>query len=141
MVETLRAIENGSVQLHEQHPPAGETLKEAPKLNPEFCSFNKSLSCTQAHNLIRGLSPYPGVHARLIDGDEIRELKIFKSTLASRKAQNLSAGSVLIEENNIYICMKDGFLQILELQPAGKRKMQAAEFVNGLRNRQNLILE
>ncbi|MEZ5173725.1 MAG: methionyl-tRNA formyltransferase [Bacteroidia bacterium] len=141
MAETLHAIENGSAVLQEQHPPAGETLKEAPKLNPAFCSFSNALGCKQAHNLIRGLSPYPGVHARLRDENEVKELKLYRSALTSRGAENLPDGTLLIEATHIYICMHDGLLEILELQPAGKRRMQAAEFINGLRNRENLVLE
>jgi len=141
LVQTLSAIEKNTIALKHQHPPAGEILKEAPKLSPAFCKFNNKAGCLQAHNLIRGLSPYPGVHASLNDENEIREIKLYRSALTSCEAKNLNPGALIIEGNRIYICMCDGLLEILELQPAGKRKMNVPEFINGLRNRQNLILE
>jgi methionyl-tRNA formyltransferase len=141
LADTLKAIENNTVKLIEQQAPAGEALKEAPKLTPAFCSFSNSLTCRQAHNLIRGLSPYPGVHAKLLDGNEIREIKLYLSALSSYYIPNLQPGELSVEGNQLYICMNDGFLEIIELQPAGKRKMQAHEFISGLRNRKNLILE
>jgi methionyl-tRNA formyltransferase len=81
------------------------------------------------------------VHASLHDENEIREIKLYRSAWTSREAENHKPGALIIEGNHLYICMSDGFLEILELQPAGKRKMMAPEFINGLRNRQNLILE
>lgn len=131
MSETLKRLSEGSLELKEQSDYDQKKLKSAPKLNPEFCSFDNSMTCQQTHNFIRGLSPFPGVKANLIEGGEIKPIKIYKSQISSVSFEAHKQGDLVIQNGHLYICMSDGFLEILELQPAGKRRMTAKDYMNG----------
>ena len=142
MVETLKQLQKGELRLISQDTSNDAEFKEAPKLNPDFCSFNKNMNCLQLHNFIRGLSPFPGVNATLNENGELKKIKLYLSALSPEAApSDKKTGAILIEKNRLYICMNDGILEILELQPAGKRRMKASEFINGLHSTANMSLE
>ena len=131
MSATLKQLSSGSLELKEQNEYGQKELKSAPKLTPEFCSFDNSMTCQQAHNFIRGLSPFPGVKANLLEGGEIKPIKLYKSQTSSESFDAHKQGDLVIQNGHLYICMSDGFLEILELQPSGKRRMTAKDYING----------
>ncbi|MEX1188745.1 MAG: methionyl-tRNA formyltransferase [Bacteroidia bacterium] len=141
MSETLKLLENDTLELKPQASPTSGKLKEAPKLSPEFCRFNKNMFSLELHNFIRGLSPYPGVNATLNEGVEQKQIKLYCSALTNREKGASHKGDLIIEKDHIYICMQDGLVEILELQPAGKRRMLAKEYLNGLKSSADMTLE
>lgn len=142
LCETLRRIEEGTITLREQSDYTGKKLKEAPKLNPAFCQIHFNQPASTVHNHIRGLSPFPGAWSNLVSGDEKTTFKIFKTLLANDVLNVESPGTVVIlEDTHIYVCCNNGWIEILELQLAGKRRMSAREFLIGFRNRENMRLE
>lgn len=110
-------------------------LKMAPKIFKETCQINWHQPAKQVYDFIRGLSPVPGAWTTLVasDGKET-VLKIYKSSKTSRKSDALS-GQIIIEGKCFYVACQDGeWLQLEELQLAGKKRMPAKDFLNGYSN-------
>lgn len=132
VVKTIRAISFGNLSLREQ-PNSENTLKGAPRLFREHCLIKWDRSATDVHNHIRGLSPYPGAFSVInIDGSE-KEIKILRSEITG-DVSDVNAGDVrVINNRRFFVACSDNFVEILQLQPSGKKAMKAEEFIRGLR--------
>ncbi len=101
----------------------------APKLSRESTAIAWSDPARQICDKIRGMYPWPGCRFRLIDQTE-RE--VARLTLVRVRA--LSQGRVgfagLIDQNG-HIGAADHPIEVVELQPEGKRPMSLKEFRNG----------
>ena len=135
VVETLQKIENDDVQtVTQEELAAGTVLKDAPKIFKDFCYVQWNRDCQSIYNHIRGLSPYPAAHTQLFpqEGDPI-ELKIFASQMEVTP-HSLPIGTVLTDgKTYLKITAKDGFIHLTTLQQAGKKAMNIAEFLRGIR--------
>ena len=86
------------------------------------------------YDFIRGLRPYPGAWTTLRDTNgKDTVLKIFKSE-CSGKGSNFAPGRIVVDNKDMYVTAKDGLLKIIELQLAGKKRMAARDFLNGIKN-------
>ncbi len=130
VVKTLEAIEVGNAPSIPQNTIEGE-LKEAPKLFKETCKIDWNKPVDEVFNLIRGLSPYPTAFTTVFDGKEKLGLKIFRA-LKRRDFASSEPGSIKIERDTLSIACSDGWLQILELQMAGKKRMKTEDFLRGV---------
>lgn len=129
VVNTVREIQEGGVNPIPQ--PEGEFLP-APKIFKDTCRIDWNKSAVEVHNLIRGLSPYPAAWAVMKDfrnPDEEIDIKIFKSKIDRDFTLNL--GELKILKDRLIVGCGDGNLEILELQPAGKKRMGADAFLRG----------
>lgn len=103
----------------------------APKIFKEDCKIDWGKPGIQINNLIRGLSPYPTAWTYLKHGDEITSLKVFRSSFEPEN-HSYSSGNILSDQKTyLKITGKDGFVNIKELQLAGKKRMGIAEFLRG----------
>ncbi len=130
VIETVRALASGPVGRKEQ--TVGPDLKMAPKLNPEICRIDWKKKAQAIYDHIRGLSPYPAASTTLNNGSEVLSLKITGARV-ELTAHNYPAGHIVVHEKVLKVAVKDGFLHLLEVQLAGRRKMQVREVLNGLR--------
>lgn len=105
-------------------------LKEAPKLNKDNTKINWELPKKEIYNFIRGLDPYPGAWCELEEGGKRSMVKIYASDMAE-EASSLSPGSIVVENRQLKVAVKDGMLEILEIQIPGKKKMRARDLLNG----------
>ncbi|MFN4199452.1 MAG: methionyl-tRNA formyltransferase [Flavobacterium sp.] len=128
VVKTLQLISNDQVQTQLQEENG--FLKPAPKLNKENCKIDWSLSGTEIKNHIRGLSPYPGAWCELVNGEKREIVKIYKTDFKSESHDSVF-GTILSDKREIKVAVLDGWIHILEIQLAGKRKMGARELLNG----------
>ena len=112
-------------------PQSNEEATHAPKIFAETCQLDFSKSPEQAHNFIRGLSPHPGAWMRWQD----KVLKLWRSALPNLNCPpDLKPGALQIfEKKRLLLGLERGCIEILELQPEGKRRMKAEEFINGWR--------
>jgi len=109
-------------------------LRSAPKIFKETCEINWQQPAKQVYDFVRGLSPYPGAWTTLVNDDGKRSvLKIFKTSKSGRKG--LGIGNIAVEGKHFYISAADEELEILELQLEGKKRMTAADFLNGMREK------
>ncbi len=129
VIETLKVIENGNVTTTIQED--NDEIKTAYKLNKENCKIDWTKSGNEINNLIRGLSPYPASWCFLKDKNEELNIKIYDAKLIS-EAHLYESGKLISSKKEIKIAVKDGFIQLLSLQFPGKKRMQAAEILNGI---------
>ena len=130
---TLKAIENNNLKLLEQCQIKNQDLPHAPKLNPAFCKIKWMQKAHAVHNLVRGLSPYPGAHSTLHNGEDAFDVKIFKGCISEFPFQNSPAGTIIIEQSRLFVSTADSWYELLEIQPAGKKRMPVREFLLGFR--------
>lgn len=143
VVETVDAILAGTIKPipQEEMLPIGGELKLAPKIFKETCRIEWSQSAAAIYNFVRGLSPYPAAWTELCNGNEKRlVLKIYE-TQKEVVNHNLAVGSVLSDGKTYFkIAVADGFIQLLSLQLAGKKRMQVDEFLRGYRTSDQLCV-
>ena len=83
---------------------------------------------------VRGLSPYPGAWTTMVapDGKET-VLKIFK-TRKTGQAVTEPLGTIVVRQKALMVAAHDEWLAIEELQLAGKKRMSARDFLNGMKD-------
>ena len=109
-------------------------LRPAPKIFTETCRIDWRQPADHVYNLIRGLSPVPSAWTELINpsGDHAM-LKIF-STERLLEKQEMPPGSIRTDgKNHIEVAVADGFIRLLTLQLAGKKRMSVKDFLNGIK--------
>ncbi len=125
VLKTVQAIEAGDYPQVPQK--VVEEDKAAPKIYKEDCEINWAQATNKVYDFVRGLSPYPAAYTNL---DEYR-FKIYKATKELAK-HNIEAGKYITDNKSyLKVATQDGFLNILELQLAGKRKMEVSDFLRG----------
>ena len=151
VLKTVQQIEENSVVAKPQelttHDSLLTTFKHAPKIFKETCLIDWNKPALEIHNLIRGLSPYPTAFTHL-DG---KVLKVFKSQETRDERQETrderqetrdegqemrderQDGNGYVTDNKTFLSFKcaDGYLDILELQLEGKKRMKVDEFLRG----------
>ena len=130
LVETVNGLNSNTLKekpqdiLNEQ-----VALKHAPKIFTETCIIDWNHSTLDIHNLIRGLSPFPGALTKL-DG---KVLKIYKS-LTEYQQHDQPYGTILTDGKSfLKFATTDGFIHVLDLQLEGKKRMFVADFLRGYR--------
>ena len=110
----------------------GSAIKSAPKIFKETCQVDWTKSAKQVYDFVRGLSPYPGAWTTLVtpDGKET-VLKVFKTRKTGNKCQE--TGMLKVDGKSLYVACADEWIELIELQLAGKKRMKAADFLNGMK--------
>jgi methionyl-tRNA formyltransferase len=121
VVDTVKIIESKKISLL---PQDNSLSSPAPKITKEVCEINFGNSASKIHNLVRGLSPSPGAYF-IHNG---KQYKVLKTALSDK---TLKPGEIFTTKKEIFIGCSEGSLQILEIQPEGKRKMDSASFLMG----------
>lgn len=147
VLKTVKAIEKGDYVLQKQDE---SLVCKAPKIFNETCEINFFQPSKKVHDFIRGLSPYPGAWT-LIDGHAILEngeaweqiswekikgesMKIFK-TEKLINPHKYQPGQLLTDgKKKLFIACQDGYIEVLELQLRGRKRMSSADFLNGMRS-------
>lgn len=128
VIETLELIENQQVQTTIQNDT--HDLKTAHKLNKENCKINWENSGPSIYNLIRGLSPYPTSWFILDDNGKELNVKVYDANWVEEN-HNLKTGAIVSTKNVLKVAVASGFIELLELQLPGKKKMSSKEILNG----------
>lgn len=112
-----------------------EPLRPAPKIFKDTCQIRwNELDVQQAHDFIRGLSPYPAAWTTLKEpsGKQI-VMKIYRSQIEKAK-HNMPNGTLESDGKNwIRVALEGGYLKLTELQLAGKKRLQTEDFLRGAR--------
>lgn len=134
VVETVDHIIDGSIA----PIPQGEIkvegeLRPAPKIFKETCHIQWNQSTEQVYNLVRGLSPYPAAWSELCTANgEKTIIKIYESRKASEKNTSDTPGSIKTDDKHyLKVATADGYLEILQLQMPGKKRMAIEDFLRG----------
>lgn len=127
LVKTIAAMELDHLKAQPQVQPAEE--KHAPKIFKEDCEISWQESAIKIYNLIRGLSPYPTAYTQL-NG---KTLKVFRAEMDMTRPA-IEAGNFITDHKTfLKFAAADGYLNLLEVQLEGKKKMSIEEFLRGVR--------
>ncbi|NRB50377.1 MAG: methionyl-tRNA formyltransferase [Saprospiraceae bacterium] len=126
VLETVQLIEKGEIELQVQDHSAAT---KAPKLFKETCEINFNQTSEEVHNFIRGLSPYPAAWTTLED----KQLKILKSEIVMTMDMPNSPPGTFSSDNKSYVQIStiNGYINLLELQLQGRKRMKVKDFLNG----------
>ena len=111
----------------------GSSVSLAPKIFKETCEIDWTKTAKQVYDFVRGLSPVPGAWTTLVapDGKET-VLKVYKTRKTDRKGQG--SGVLSVVGRTLCISAADECLEVVELQLAGKKRMAARDFLNGMKD-------
>ena len=129
VTKTLHGLEHGTLKPLPQ--PQADCFTPAPKIFKADCKVDFTKRAKNIARLIRGLSPYPGAWSKLqlADGKEL-EVKILKAK-PEYISLGLEPGTCVIKNKTLLVATSDGAVEILQLQPAGKKAMEAKAFMAG----------
>ncbi len=131
-LDTVRHIIAGDLKPIPQDNFAGETPTPAPKIFKETCLIDWSRPAREIHNHVRGLSPYPAAWTNLADTDGSETtVKILKTRISDNI--NLAPGEISLGNGKIYVGTGSSAIEVLRLQPAGKKVLDTADFLRGAR--------
>ena len=124
LVETLPALEAGHITARPQDPALATY---APVLKKEDGRMDWHLDARQIANRIRGFDPWPGGYTTF-RGNLLHLRRV-------RPADGPAAepGTLAVEGRTLRAACGQGWLELLDLQPEGKKRMTASEFINGRR--------
>ncbi|MES1218372.1 MAG: methionyl-tRNA formyltransferase [Bacteroidota bacterium] len=133
---TLKEIDQSSIEHSQQsgsHSPFTihhSPLKHAPKIFTETCKIDWNKPVAEVHNLIRGLSPFPGAFTEL----KGKMLKIYRSEKETSPNPSKGGASGRFETDKktfLKFACTDGYIIVKELQLEGKKKMNTEDFLRG----------
>lgn len=138
VLKTVDAIADDSIKPVPQSPLTIEPHRlHAPKIFKENCKIEWNKQVVSINNLIRGLSPYPAAWTNFVVNESETTVKIFKASVENVTHQ-FSSGTILSDNKSyLKIACSDGFLHILDLQLAGKKRLDIAPFLRGFPNAEN----
>lgn len=122
VLKTVNLIQQNKVILQKQDDSLATT---APKITKEICEINWNKSANEIHNLVKGLSPFPGAY--FYWGNKL--YKVFSTKVVSKS--DLKIGEIKQTKNEIIIGASQNSIQILEIQPEGRKRMKTDEFLRG----------
>lgn len=126
MLTTLEQLANGSAHAEVQDEAL---VTYAEKLSKEEARLDWSLPASQLERCIRAFNPWPMSYF-LIDEQPV---KIWQATVISEPTQALPGTLIAATKSGIQIATSEGILNILQLQPAGKKAMSAQDILNSRR--------
>jgi methionyl-tRNA formyltransferase len=124
MIETLHGLQQSTIAPRRQNN-AEATL--APILTKEDGRIDFTRSAQEIYNRFRGFQPWPGAFTSFRG----RGLNITGMRLTS---ESVPQGQLVVKESHLFVgCGRDSAIEVLELQPEGKRRMKSEDFVHGYR--------
>ncbi len=122
VLRTVRMIESGNLEPLRQDDTQATP---APKIFRDDCRIDWSRPAEEVHNLVRGLSPYPGAFT----GWRGEGVKILRTRPTAR--EGLAPGEIRTEGERLFAGTGTEAVEILYLQREGRRAMAADEFLRG----------
>jgi methionyl-tRNA formyltransferase len=127
MVPTLLGLREKSVSPRAQDH-SGASL--APILRKEDGRIDFARPAAEIYNRLRGFQPWPGAYTSF-RGKQL----IVSRARVSEHVRVLAAGEMVAENNQLLAGCRDSVLELLELQPEGKKRVPVRDFINGYRPR------
>jgi methionyl-tRNA formyltransferase len=127
VVETLAGLDAGTI-----HPKTQDHAQAtlAPILQREDGRMDFALrTATELVNRWRGFQPWPGAFTAFDD----KKLIVHRMNAADEQNEAAESGTVLVKGKQMLVaCAQNTWLEILEVQLEGKKRMAAADFLRGL---------
>ena len=110
-------------------------LHSAPKIFKDTCRIDFNQPAKKVYDFIRGLSPYPGAWTEIQkEGGKAQVLKVFKTSKTGKAVAGSVVGTLRVEGKSLQIACADEWLQLDTIQISGKKRMEARDFLNGMRD-------
>ncbi len=129
-VDLIIDSENNSQPLPTTPQDDSLQLKVAPKIFKDTCAIDFSRSAQQVYNHIRGLSPYPAAWI-----SEMPSSHPLADVLKGAKVYKAATTLIPEQKGHIIVPCANGYIDLLELQLPGKKRMDAPALLNGLKNK------
>ncbi|MEO8885859.1 MAG: methionyl-tRNA formyltransferase [Mucilaginibacter sp.] len=130
LVKTVKAVESGRYNEHSQAQLAeGVELRSAPKIFKEHCNIDWNKPAHSIYNLIRGLSPAPTAYTTL-NG---KTFKIYAAEYQDEQPGIQPGGFLTDGKTHLKFAAQDGFINVLDVQLEGKKRMGIEEFLRGVK--------
>lgn len=131
LVETVKGLFSQSITARPQPVVADRNIRHAPKIFTETCRIDFLKSVQEVHNLVRGLSPFPGAFTEF----EGKTMKIYKGRpIATQLPEDAVPGSFVTDGKTfLRFVAADGYYELIDLQLEGKKRMTAVDFLRGYR--------
>lgn len=128
LIEVLNHLTDGTFTAE---PQDDMQSNYAEKLSKEEAKLDWQLSAAQLERNIRAFNPWPMAYLQLADEQgNPQTLKVYQATVLPSVSQ--TPGTIIsADKNGIQIATADGVLNLLQLQPAGKKPMSAQDLLNG----------
>ena len=127
--KTIKEILNNSLIKKKQE--YNVNYKTAYKLDKENIKIDWNQNCLEIHNKVRGLSPFPGARASLINKNGNIKRVVFYESEYFIEDHNFENGQIIKEKDLIKITCIDGYIMIKNLKMEGKKRMNTSSFLNG----------
>jgi len=124
VVNTLDLLEQGGVKPLFQNE---DGASNAPKITSAFTNIIWQKPASELHNLVRGLSPFPGVQST-ING---KRIKLYKTRVIESDSDNEPGVISKLETDKFQIQTFSGQLVVSEVQMEGKKRMLVSDFMRG----------
>jgi len=130
VLRVIDELEAGIAKPIDQDP---SLASKAPRLKKEQGALEWLRTAQDIKNQVRGLRPWPRAytHWKRADSEPLR-LNIDRVAVVANES-NATPGSIVDASGRLVVATDEGALEIIELQPAGKRSMNAGEFLRGYR--------
>ena len=123
ILETLKHLEDGTAK---RIPQDDEKSSYAGKITKELGHIDFTKSAVEIEQLIRGLNPWPSAFTHVDD----KTLKIWDADVIDEPVKE-EPGTIISTNKILKVATGDGYLDIKELQLAGKKRMDIVSFFNG----------
>jgi methionyl-tRNA formyltransferase len=123
MVEALARLERNTLTFTTQ---AMEGVTYAKKIDKSETHVDWNRPAREAHDHIRGLSPFPGAWCEIEIGGRRERLKLLRSTLSQGAGE---PGGIL--NDRLTVACGSGAIRLAEVQRAGGRPADAQQFLRG----------
>ncbi|CCQ89582.1 Methionyl-tRNA formyltransferase [Nitrospina gracilis 3/211] len=123
-LESIDQLEAGTLPIA---PQDHDEATFARKLKKEDGFICWTQSAQRLHDLVRGLNPWPGAYT-FLNG---HRLKLYKTETAPRQQKDEAGRVMRVTKHGIEVATSDDRLILTELQPEGKKKMNAQDFLAG----------
>jgi len=130
----IKTLENFDEKLKNKAKQDESLVTYAPKITTQECQIDWSKSPLHIHNLVRGVTPYPGAWCFVQfedDSNSPTRIKIKKTSLSNLSLSG-APGSVFIKDKQrLFVKADGGSLEILEVHLEGKKGMSSVDFLKG----------
>jgi len=126
VVKTVMAIEKNTI--NPQPQTESSELKSAPKLHRATGEIHWSKAGKEIYNLVRGMNPFPTAHS-IFQG---KNCKVYQVAFHPQIIPSLGIGVWDTDQKTfLRVGCKDGYIDILEWQMEGKKRLKIDEFLRG----------
>jgi methionyl-tRNA formyltransferase (EC 2.1.2.9) len=126
LIETVRKLEEGTIK---PIPQDDSQATLAPRITKEMGRIDWSWEARKIHNLIRGLTPWPGAYTFLED----KKVRIWRSSLADDGLNTgVYPGTIIsLDQNSMKVGTGNGILVVSEIQVESGKRMTPYQYSLG----------